>query len=139
MIINRNLDISEKKVIEDAVVGAVATGATTLLRIVPYPALLQGVYLSAFGISGSPVYSLSVFRPTAGGLTAVPLGITVSAQAYGTSGPVGASIAGAGVTMLAGDMLYINSGGANSAIASGVVTTLVACLTDFKTYPNTVS
>lgn len=138
-IINQNLDASEKKVSQDVVIGAFATGATQLLQIVPYTCLLQGMNLAAFGISGTPTYSLSVMRSTSGGLTAIPLGVSLAAQAFGTSGPVGASISGPGVTLLAGDVLHMVSGGADSAIASGVASVCVSALADIKSYQNTVS
>ncbi len=137
-IINRNLDGSERKNEESFTLGLVATGATALLRLIPYNCLLQGVNLAAFGISGTPAYSLSVFR-SAGGLTSIPLGISLGASDFGTSGPIGATISAPGVTLLAGDALVITSGGANSAIASGIVSVVISALADFKTYQNTVS
>lgn len=142
-IINRNLDLSEKKSCEVITLGALATGATQLLKLMPYDCVLQGFNLAAFGISGAPVYSLSVFRATSGGLTSIPLGVSLAAAAFGTSGPVGATIggssAGFGISLLAGDALFLITGGANSAIASGLANVTVTALADIKFYQNTVS
>lgn len=138
-IINQNLDFSEKMVEQSVALGAVATGVTSLLQVVPFNCLLQGFNLSAFGLSGAPTYSLSVFRATAGGLTSIPLGVSLTAQAFGTSGPVGASIAGPGITLLAGDAICMTSGTANTAIATGIASVVYSALGDFKSYQNTVS
>lgn len=138
-IINQNLDVSEKKVQRDTILGAVATGVTSLIRYIPYNCLLQGFALSAFGLSNTPTYSLNALRSTSGGLTSIPLGISVAATAFGTSGAIGASISGAGVTLLAGDILLMTSGTADSSITTGIATTVINCLQDFKSYPNTVS
>lgn len=138
-IINQNLSVSEKKKLQSFVLGAFATGVTNLLGLIPYNCLLQGVNFGAFGISNSPVYSLSVFRATSGGLTSVPLGVSFASQAFGTSGPIGASIAGAGVTLLAGDALVVVSAGTNAAIESGLLNIVYSALADIKSYQNTVS
>lgn len=138
-IINQNLDPSEKKEEQTFVLGAVATGVTSLLKLVPYNCLLQGVNLAAFGISGAPTYSLSVFRATSGGLTSIPLGVSFAAAAFGTSGPIGASLSGAGVTLLAGDALCMTSGAANTAIESGQLAVIFAALADIKKYQNSVT
>jgi hypothetical protein len=138
-IINQNLDTSEKKIAETVTIGALATGVTSLLKLMPFDGLLQGFNLAVFGVSGSPAYSLSVYRATSGGQTTIPLGVSLSGQAFGTSGPVGATISGAGVTLLAGDALVLVTGGANSAVSSAVATTCVSALADFKSYQNTVS
>lgn len=138
-IINQNLDVSEKKNEETVVLGAVATGVTSLIKLVPFNCLLQGFNLAAFGLSGAPTYSLSVYRATSGGLTSIPLGISLTAQAFGTSGPIGATISGAGVTLLSGDALFMISGTADTAIASGLASCVYSALADFKSYQNTVS
>lgn len=137
-IINQNLDITEKRQAVSTVFGAFATGATQLVQLVPYTCLLQGFNLAAFGISGTPTYSLSVYRSTSGGQTTIPLGISLAAQAFGTSGPVGASISAPGVTLLAGDALLLVSGTADSAIATGIASPCIVALADFKSYQNTV-
>ncbi len=143
-IINQNLDISEKKVWADTVLGAVATGVTALIRLIPYNCMLQGFNLSAFGLSGTPTYSLSVYRATSGGLTSIPLGLSLAATTFGTSGPIGVTFIGssgygAGVTLLAGDALFMISGTADTSITTGIASSAIAALGDFKSYPNTVS
>ena len=138
-IINQNLDFSEKKILVERSLGAVATGVTSLIAVMPSNCILQGFNLSGFGLSGLPTYSLSVFRATAGGLTSIPLGVSLVAQAFGTSGPVGASIAAPGISLMAGDAIVMLSGTADTAIASGIASVVYSCLADFKSYQNTVS
>jgi hypothetical protein len=139
-IINQNLDGSEKKRFECFAFGALATGVTQLLVTVPYNAILQGVNVAAFGLSGVPVHSLSIFRFNVGaGLTSIPLGVTLTLQAVGTSGPLGYSLAPPGVSLLAGDSLLLTTGVANTAIASSVVTVVISGLDDIKVYQNSVA
>jgi hypothetical protein len=138
-IINRDLDPSQKKVVLDKNFGAIATGVTNLLGIVPFNAFLQGVNLAPFGVSGSPVYSLSVFRGVVGGLTSVSLGVSLAASTLGASGPIGATISGIGATLLRGDVLCLTSGGANSAVATANVSVTISGSNDYNKYaPNTV-
>lgn len=136
-IINQNLDASQKRRDQTFAFGAIATGVTNLLSVIPYDAYLQGVNLAAFGISGAPVYSLSVFRATSGGLTSVGLGVSLAAVAMGTTGPVGATITGIGATLLRGDVLCLTSGGANSAVATAALSISVAGSADINKYPAT--
>jgi hypothetical protein len=139
-LINQNDDPSQKKVWESFALGALATGVTQLLVTVPYNAILQGVNVAAFGLSGSPVHSLSLFRfVTGAGLTSIPLGVTLTVQAVGTSGPVGFSLAAPGFSMLAGDNLCLTTGVANTAIATSIVTVVLSALDDIKVYQNTVA
>ena len=138
-IINRDLDPSQKKIVLDKSFGAIATGVTSLLGIVPFNASLQGFNLAPFGLSGAPVYSLSVFRGVAAGLTSVGLGVTVTASALGASGPMGATITGIGATLLRGDVLVMLSGVANTAVASANVSVTISGSNDYNKYaPNTV-
>ena len=80
-IINRDLARSEKRRDQTVVFGALATGVTALLKVVPFNATLDSVNVAAFGLSGSPVWSLSAFRfNTSGGLTSIGMGVTLSAE-----------------------------------------------------------
>ena len=135
-IINQNYDISEKKMSESVSFGAIATGATNLLCVIPYDAILQGGNLAAFGLSGSPVYSLSVFRCVAAGQTSIGLGVTFAAQAFGTSGPTGFSVAQPGISLIAGDVLCMTSGVANTAVSSACVNVVYSGLADIKVFVN---
>ncbi len=139
-IINQNLDGSEKKRFESIALGALATGVTQLLVTVPYNSLLQGLNVSAFGLSGAPVHSLSVFRFVPGvGLTSVLLGATLTIQTIGTSGPIGYSLARPGISLLAGDNLCVTTGVANTAIATSIMTVVLSALDDIKVYQNSVA
>lgn len=145
-IINQNLDASEKKRWMTLNLGAMATGVSTPLALLPQNASLKGLAIAALGLSGSPIYSLNAYRMSSGGLTSVVVGATITAQSFGTSGsigPFGASgIAGvslfAGITLLSGDLLVLLSGGANTASASLVVALAVEALDDIRKYVNTV-
>jgi len=136
-IINRNLDSSEKKESSYETFGALATGVTQLLVIAPYNCLLQGVNVAAFGLSGSPVHSLSLLR-FAGGQTAIPLASTLTIQAFGTSGAIGFSLAAPGITLLAGDVILVTTGAANTAVGTSSFQTILTALDDVKVYQNAV-
>lgn len=138
-IINRDLDASQQKdVLQFAAPGGVATGVTLQCVAVPYPATLQAIQVSAVGISGSPTYGFGIGRFIAGaGYTFIVGGATtITARAVGTSGPVAASLAASGSTLLSlqsGDVLCLLSAGANSAVAQLNVSFVVQALQDYKT------
>jgi hypothetical protein len=137
-IINRDLNRSEKRRDEPSVFGALATGVTQILDVLPYNAILEGFNTAAFGISGSPVWSLSAFRFVSGGLTTVNIGATISPVAIGTSGNLGASIIPPGVSLLAGDVILLTTGGANSAVTTSVVSLYLRALDDIRVFQNSV-
>lgn len=136
-IIDQNLDSSVRKELQTVVIGALATGVSSILAVVPYNAILQGVNVAAFGLSGAPVHSLSVYR-NAGGLTSVGLGLTLTVQTFGTSGAIGYSIAPPGVSLLAGDLLVQLSGVANTAITGEVLGLVWRSLDDVRVYTNSI-
>lgn len=139
-IINQNYDPSEKKEFESVAIGALATGVTQLLTTIEYDSLLQGVNVAAYGLSGSPVHSLTAFRFVAGvGQTSINLGATLTIQGFGTSGAIGFSIAPPGISLLAGDQLLLTTGVANTAVASSLITVVISALADIKVYQNSVA
>ena len=139
-IISRDLARSEKRREQPIRYDALATGVTALLDIVPYNAILDGVNVAAFGVSGSPVWSLSVFRfNSSGGLTSMGLGVTLSVLGIGTSGCLGMSLPAGGYTLLAGDVLTLTTGGSNAAVATSAVTVLLRSSADIRVFQNAVS
>lgn len=138
-IINQNLARSQRKANggEPAIFGAFATGVTQLLNIIPYDSIITGVNVAAFGLSGSPVWSLSLFR-FAGGLTSIPLGATLTVGAVGTSGNLGFTLPSSGFTCNAGDVLIVTSGGANSSVTTSAVTVIFEGRSDINVYQNSI-
>lgn len=136
-IINRDLSRSEKRKSQAAVFGALATGVTQLISIIPSNSIVTGMNVSAFGISGSPVWSLSAFRFNAtGGLTSINMGFTLSVGTIGTSGNLGASFASPGISLIAGDVIALTTGGANSSVTNSAVTLYYVPLADINVYQN---
>lgn len=138
-IINRDLGRSQKQTDEAFPLGVIANGVTQLLKIVPYNALLTGANVAAFGVSASPVWSLSYFRFNAtGGLTSIGAGATLAVGGIGTSGCLGFSLAAPGITLLAGDVLCLTAAGA-AAVATSVITLVMMPTADIKVYQNSVA
>lgn len=135
-IANRDKDVSEKRRIISYDLGAVLTGSTTLLNIVANQSKIVGAMSAVAGVSGTPVYSLWLYRFNVGlGLTSMVLGSTISMSAYGTSGAQTFSVSAAGVTnpLQAGDALVLFAQGANSAVTQCVVGLAIEALQDFQT------
>jgi len=121
-IVNRDLDSSEQKEIVNVAYRAVNTGQTMPAFVVPFPCELQAVRAACGGVSGSPI--VSFFKGafvTGAGLTMTAMGVSgIALTATGTSGIQGISILPASgstaIQLAAGDVIYINSTGANSAV-----------------------
>ena len=142
-ITNRSLDVTEQKEVIQASYAAVATGATLLNAVVPYPCTLTDIRVAAIGLSGSPTYTFYVGREYIGaGFSAQAVTGALTAQAVGTSGIQRASLLAAGSTLLnlqAGDVVFAVSGAANTAV-TGLAIALVAQATqEIKSYFNVIS
>lgn len=118
-IVNRDLDPSQQK---DVVVycsnGAVATGVTKFISVVPYPAVLQSLAAAAHGVSNAMQVAFNLERFTSAGVTVIPLGISnLVLQNFSVSGALGFSgLAAAGSTLLNlqyGDVLSMTTSVAN--------------------------
>jgi hypothetical protein len=98
----------------------------------------MGVSAIAVGISGSPTSQLAVERFVVGaGLTVFALGGALTHTAIGTSGAQGFSLPAAGNSLLslaAGDLLTVQTGGANTAAKVLHVTAVVKALQDIKSF-----
>ncbi len=135
-IVNRDLAGSEQCHVIDKTIAALATGVTTLISMVPFPAVVVAGSLKAFGLSGSPVYSVNLLRSSAAGLTLVGLGATITAI-DGATFPQGISFTlGATVPIQQGDVLMINSGVANTAVTGMQLTLVIKALQDVRSYFN---
>jgi len=101
-IVNRDLHASEQKeVLHFVSQGAIATGTTKVMHVIPYPCTLEQVKGYALGVSNAMQVAFQVAR-FAGGATAINLGISnLILVNAGTSGPLGYSgLAVPGSTLL---------------------------------------
>lgn len=134
-IVNRDLDSSQQPVLVNKEIGAIATGVTSLIALIPNSCQVVAAGLKAYGLSGSPQYSLNLLRTFAAGPTLIGLGATVTASLGLSSVVQGFSITlGATVFAEAGDVLMLNSGGSNTAATGVSVTAVLKPLQEVKTY-----
>lgn len=142
-LINRNNHPSERRRDFQATLGAVATGVTSVLAVVPFNGLVTAVFGAAFGLSGTPTTSFSLYRLTSTGFTSIGLGATLTLPAFGTSGfsYYGSTINGntisgiIGITALQGDLLVALSGGTNAAVTSAYLGGVIQPTDDFTRWP----
>lgn len=137
-IVNRTLDASEQRKSFTANFAATATGLTLPILEVPFNSTLDAVQLAAFGLSGAPTYALRVQRFIVGtGLTVIAGGATTATPPeFGTSGILTMSLATSGSTLLnllAGDVLTITTGAADTAVKSLSVGICIKAVQDIKT------
>lgn len=137
-IVNRTLDPSEQKKVFSVSAGAVATGVTGILAVVPYPSILNAGEIAIFGISGAPNYSIVNNRFVVGaGATAITIAVGTSniPLAYGTSGAWPMVLPAAGSTLLqlqANDVLMYLSGVAATAVTGLSVSVVLQPIQDQK-------
>ncbi len=134
-ITNRDLDVSQQKIIKQfASSSTIATSATMLVAMVPAQGVLKNIQLSAFGLSGAPHLEINILK-FAGGQTAVSgVGNTLVVTAFGTSGAIGFSLAAAGSSLLqvnAGDLIVLKTGNANTAMGTCVVDVVIGAVADY--------
>lgn len=144
-IVNRDLDPSQQRwtfqqMINSTASGisvgfmnpGIATGFTYVICNIPCSSQLVAADESVYGLSGAPVHSLWIYR-FAGGFTAIAIGQSQAATAFGTSGIQGFSLFGASWLLQAGDQLVLYTQGANTAVAAATVTCVVKALQDIRT------
>lgn len=136
-IVNRDLDSSEQCYVLQNTLGAVATGASTWVGAVKSTGQILAWQLSGKGLSGAPTYQLAIARWTSAGITNIAMGSALTlAGAFGLSGGlIGATFSASGSlsAVQAGDVLVVNSGGANTAVTDLVVNVVVKATQDIKT------
>ena len=134
-IVNRDLAPSQQCSVVGAALGAVATGVTSLIALIPNSCQVIAAGLKAYGLSGSPQYSLNLLRTFTAGNTLIPLGATLTATGGTTNVVQSFSLTlGATVFAEAGDVLMLNSGVSNTAVTGLVVSVVLKPLQDVKTY-----
>jgi hypothetical protein len=134
-IVNRDLDSSQQVVNMSALVQNTSVGSSYALAVIPCPMQLVGAGVASKGLSGAPNLSLWIERFVVGtGYTAIAIGASLVAQAFGTSGGQTFNV-GAGVTytLQAGDVVSLASAGANTAALMHNVTLALKALQDIKT------
>lgn len=133
-IVNRDKDSSEQVYVVAARLGDVATGVSSFIQMVPSVGNIQSWAVSGKGLSGAPVYQLAVARWTSAGITAFALGSAITlAGAFGLSGGVlGATFNTGSYAAQEGDMLVLNSSGANTASQHLVVSVVIKATQDIK-------
>ena len=139
-VVNRTLDASEQRKTINVAYGAMATGVTSMVAVVPWPCVLEAGQIAAFGLSGAPSYALSLQRFIAGtGFTTIVIATGTSnlPPAFGTSG-VGISgmiLPASGSTLLnllANDVLALTSGVSNTAVTGLIVSLVLRPIQDQK-------
>jgi len=131
-IINRDHDISEKREVVEFSQRTLVTGASYIITQVPYKCDVQGAYVAAIGLSGSPILSFNAVRFNAtGGQTVIALGVSgVVLTAFGTSGIQGFSgmqaLGSSLLSLIPGDLLAMTLTGTNSAADSAIVDIVLA-------------
>lgn len=134
-IVNRDLDASQKNYVVQNAQGALATGVSSWVGTVPSAGNILGWQFSGKGLSGTPVYQLAVARWTSAGITNFALGSAITlAGAFGLSGGlVGATFNSGSYAAQAGDLLVVNTSGANTAVTDLVVAVVIKATQDIKT------
>lgn len=147
----RDLDVTQTRELLSYSLGVgatvpIATGSTFVLGPIPFPCQIVAAEVAAFGLSGSPVLTLQVGRFIVGtGYTTIGLNATLTAAAWGTSGPQGFSTASFGSTSLqqgattivplyTGDAILLTTSAANTAAINVGVNIVIRALQDIKTH-----
>lgn len=145
-IVNRDLDSSQQQNVlsrtidrslsagasANIVTPGVQTGITYVVANVPYPSQLSAGAVGSYGVSGSLVLSLWLYR-FAGGFTSIVLGQTLAVTAYGTSGMQGLSIIGGSSYLLQqGDQLAVYAQGSGAAADQATVSVVIKALQDIR-------
>lgn len=118
-LVNRDADASQQKDVVSENIGAIATGTTRYIHIVPYPCVLQSIRFAPAGVSNAMQIAVQNTRFIVGtGATAINMGISNAILAnQGTSGILGYSgLAAQGSSFLqlqTGDVITIVSSVAN--------------------------
>lgn len=139
-VANRDLDVSEQKRTVHMSYQTLVNGITLPVFIAPYPMVIKAAEIQCVGISGAPNAQLLICRwlGTGGGGVSIVTGLasTMVIPSYGLSGPLAASLAAPGSTLLnlnTGDLLYLNIGGGTAAAATAAsISVVVQALQDIK-------
>lgn len=146
-LINRDKDASEQHFSVQETLNAVPTGITLGIWSAPWPCTVQNVLVTTLGLSGAPtlIFTTGRFITGTGATTLTGVAGTYTHTAFGTSGTVGGltqasapyaigiSMQAVGSSLLslqAGDAIILQTGGANSSVASMTVQIVVKATQD---------
>lgn len=135
-IVNRDLDVSEQKLVLNAAIGLATTGTSLPVAVVPYPGIIRNIQVAALGLSGSPSWTFQIHRFIPGtGFTAIACAGALTVANYGTSGIQGVSLVASGSTLLnviANDVISIATATANTASLYSAVSVAIQATQDVK-------
>ena len=132
---NRDLGTSQQRETVYSAYGAIATGGTQLICLVPFPAQVATGAVNFYGVSNTPALNIDVTRYLPAGVTTITGVITAQAQpgatiATGFTVSSGASL----VSLQTGDQLVGRITGANANVTGAVLTLVLQALQDVKTH-----
>lgn len=145
---NRDLGTSLQREVYQENTGAVATGGTYTVGIVPFPSIIATGALNIFGISNTPIINIDVTRYLSAGVTTITGAIGTSQAAlsatlavgfsaysgYTFSNVLGTTISAPQVYLQTGDILTLRLAGSNANITGGILTLVLQALQDTKTH-----
>ena len=135
MLINRDHDLSERRLEYETKLTGTVTGASHAVLVAPFNCKIVGAYQAARGLSGSPTHFLVAERFIVGSGATVIGGwaATLAVSAFGTSGSQGYSCPAASfITLNAGDLISLYPTGTNAAVSEVVIGLVLECLDDIK-------
>lgn len=135
-IANRDKDASEQNYLIQNTYGLVGTGISLIVGLVPSAGQIQALKFTGKGLSAAPVYNLAIVRWTSAGVTYLVPGSAITlAGAFGLSGgALGATYAANSslAAVQSGDMLVLNTSGADTAALQLSVAVVIKATQDIK-------
>lgn len=131
---NRDLSPNQQRDHYAFATGAVGTGGTATLLLVPYPSNLVAAAMFPYGVSNTPTATFDVTRFNAAGATTIT-GIVTTQTLTGATIPTGFTVS-TGVTatqLQANDLITLRLAGTNSNALSTNVMLVLQALQDIKT------
>lgn len=133
-VINRTLDSSQQKYLENMHMNGTVTGESDVVFHAPYPCSLVSAKAVAVGLSGAPTAALNINRFVVGaGDTLIPLAAALTLVAVGTSGPQSFTVTSSAL-LQAGDRLVVTHAGSNAACRQLNVAAVVQVLQDIRSF-----
>ena len=138
-IVNRELDVSEKRLVLTYTKQLAATSLDLPAHVIPYPCKVVAVRATARGLSGAPAIAVRGQLLSAAGSTILNASMmqALTVPAFGTSGVASASLAAGGSTLLnlsAGQVLVVTTSGANTASDDLLVEVVLEKLQDIVSF-----
>lgn len=137
-VVNRDLDVSQQKVLLQDYVSSLAIAAShAIVAVVAAPCVMKSAWISTVASANSAVVQLDIIRFIVGTGQTIIVGAatTLTITAVGTSGIQGFSTPAAGSTLLnlqANDMVGLKiSGGASGAVTGAMVSLVLQNTQDY--------